>query len=326
MKEPGFWYKKGDIRGHLLAPLGRLYALATAHRLKRPHHEKLDIPVLCVGNINAGGTGKTPTVIALAQRLRDLGHVPHVVSRGHGGTLPGPVNVDPAKHRADQVGDEPLLISAFCEIWVSKDRAAGGRAAAKAGATIVILDDGFQNPALHQDFKIVVVDALRGFGNGYCIPAGPLREPVAIGLDRADAVVSIGDLPAQKSFEPDLPADLPRLQAMLRPLETGMNWHGGSYVAFAGIGQPEKFFETLRKLGAKLIHTEALGDHKPLSPALLSRLEHDAKVQGAQLVTTEKDAARLPPNWRGNILTLPVRLEFFDDDTLTKLLANFPAP
>lgn len=326
MKEPAFWYTKGDLRGLALAPLGWIYAALTARRLSGAKPERLDIPVICVGNINAGGTGKTPTVIALTQRLRDLGHVPHVVSRGHGGSLPGPTSVDPAKHRAEQVGDEPLLISAFCDIWVSKDRAAGGRAAQDAGATVIVLDDGFQNPALHQDLKIVVVGATRQFGNRRCIPAGPLREPVTTGLTRADALITIGAPDAQAAFDTTIPKDLPRFQAELRPLQTGMDWSGGSYIAFAGIGQPQKFFETLKELGATLVRTEALADHEPLSSAFLSRLERVALAQGAQLVTTEKDAARLPPNWRGKILTLPVRLEFVDEDAVTQMLKEYPAP
>ena len=326
MKEPSFWYSKRGIRATCLAPLGWVYAKLTAARLSRstPHH--LEIPVVCVGNINAGGTGKTPTVIALAQRLRDLGHVPHVVSRGHGGNLAGPVNVDPAKHRADQVGDEPLLISAFCEVWVSKDRATGGQAAQEGGATIILLDDGFQNPSLHQDLKLVVVDAARGFGNGYCIPAGPLREPVGAGLARADVLITIGDTDAQDSFSAPTPAKPHRFSAALVPLQTGMDWTTGTYIAFAGIGQPDKFFDTLKDLGATLIRTEALADHEPLSAAFMSRLERDALAQGAQVVTTEKDAARLPRHWRGKVLSLPVRLEFQDEDALRVLLKRFPAP
>ncbi|MEO0664059.1 MAG: tetraacyldisaccharide 4'-kinase, partial [Planctomycetota bacterium] len=197
---PAFWSNPRDLRARALAPLGALYARATARRLARGEYARVGVPVICVGNLSAGGTGKTPTCIAVAGMVRDRFVQPHIVTRGYGGTLEGPVRVDPARHRADQVGDEALLMAAFAEVWVAKDRAAGGRAAQEAGAGAVILDDGFQNPALAQDLAIVVVDAEVGFGNGRCLPAGPLREPSAVGLARADLLVSLGG-----PFAADLP-------------------------------------------------------------------------------------------------------------------------
>jgi len=317
MKAPDFWFHDASKPGffaRLLSPLGALYAAATARRLARTSGEHLSKPVICVGNINAGGTGKTPTVIALTQLIQARGKTAHVVSRGHGGTLAGPVRVVETDHTAAEVGDEPLLLSAFAPMWVAKDRAAGARAAIAAGADVILLDDGFQNPNLHKDFSLIVVDAKQGFGNGRCIPAGPLREPVNAGLKRGDMVLSIGDDDAQNLFNARWgnSIKLPRLKGELTPLPTGMDWEGLPVLAFAGIGQPSKFFNTLQQLGANIIHAEALSDHQPLTTRLMQRLLADAKTHGAQLVTTEKDAVRLPAVFRQDVLTLPVRLSFSD--------------
>lgn len=310
MKAPGFWNRPPGLASAALAPLSWVWTSA-ARRRQRQTGVSLDVPVVCVGNINVGGSGKTPTVIALQEALFDA--QPHVVTRGYKGALTGPVQVDPMRHSAAQVGDEPLLISAFGTVWMAKDRLAGAQAAQAAGARLILLDDGHQNPQLVKDLSLVVVDAAVGFGNGRVMPAGPLREPVTDGLRRADAVVLIGSDADRARCRATLGFDGPIAEARIEPLQTGMDWPGTRVIAFAGIGRPEKFFDTLKGLGAELVAAHAFGDHEPYRGDRLSRLLSEARKTGAQLVTTEKDAARLPASFRPNVLALPVRLRFIDD-------------
>ncbi len=328
MRPPLFWDHPPQSPGGLaraLQPLGWVYAAGTARRIAQPGYRAL-VPVICIGNLNAGGTGKTPTAIALLQRFAAMRIAVHVVSRGYGGALAGPVRVDEQRHTAADVGDEPVLLAAFAPTWVARDRAAGVRAAEAAGARVILLDDGFQNPSVVKDLSLIVVDAQRGFGNGLCLPAGPLREPVAKGLARADMILSIGDSLAQTAFTTlwgnALPKALPHLTGALVPLQMGMDWRGQKVLAFAGIGHPEKFFATLRATGAEVVETIALDDHQPISDALMRRLLHRGCTEGAQLVTTEKDQVRLPPAYRTEVLALVVRLEIADWSPLDQAIAR----
>ncbi len=274
--------------------------------------------MICVGNLTVGGQGKTPVVLALLEHLTGQGLRVFALTRGYGGSLPGPVVVDLAQHSAAEVGDEPLLLAAAAPTIVAKDRAAGAQAARAAGAQVIVMDDGFQNPAVRKNLSLIVVDAAVGFGNGRVLPAGPLREPVAAGLARAQALVCIGS--DGGALTASLPVAVPLLTAQLVP-EAATGWRGQRVFAFAGIGRPQKFFETLARTGAAIVATRAFADHRPYRAAELAALRRDAAAQGAALVTTAKDFARLPPDQRAGIGVLSVRLRFDDPAALAAVLA-----
>ena len=316
MKAPQFWYEPNTWKAKFLYPLGYFYNLLTLLRGKLAKPQSYSCLTICIGNLNVGGTGKTPTTIALAQHFLKKGLQVHVVSRGYKGKFQGTFLVDPQKHKSDEVGDEPLLMSEFTSVWVSNKRKNGIAAAENAGAQIVLLDDGFQDPSFHKDFSLIVVDGEKGFGNKKCMPAGPLRENIVQGFKRADALVIVG----QRIYKFDtFPTHLKIIHSTLKPIETGMNWKEGKYLAFAGIADPSKFFKTLRSLGANLIDCVALSDHQKLDGQVLKRLERKANSAHAQLVTTEKDAVRLSNTFRKKVLSLPVRIEFDDKNELENL-------
>ncbi len=325
MRAPDFWQSGGALSA-LLAPVGCLYALGgrLRHAIAAPRSAAM--PVICVGNIVAGGAGKTPVVLSLGAKLAArpalAGRV-HVLTRGYGGELSGPVRVDPLVHDAWKVGDEPLLLARTLPTWVARDRISGAAAAISAGATLLILDDGLQNPGLLKDLSFVVIDGGAGFGNGRVIPAGPLREPIDDGLARADGVIIVGDDrtgAAQRIAT--LRPELPILPARLVPTpDSAAALAGKPLVAFAGIGRPEKFFESLRMLGCDLKATRSFGDHHPYSAKDANALIALAGEHEARLVTTAKDAVRWPGDAERKPLVLDVEIAWGDEIALDLLLA-----
>jgi tetraacyldisaccharide 4'-kinase len=319
MRAPEFWHEPPGLAAGLLAPIGAAWDIAARLRRAVARPYRAPMPVLCVGNLVAGGSGKTPIVLALAELFGERGIAVHVVSRGYGGELSGRVRVAPGLHDAAAVGDEALLIAARAPCWVARDRASGVAAAAEAGAAIVLLDDGFQNPSVAKDLSLVVVDAEYGFGNGRVIPAGPLREPIAAGLARADGIVLIGDAPPPRELNA---VSCPILRAVQEPVN-GERFTDGRLAAFAGIGRPEKFFATLRRLGATLVAAQSFADHHPFRADEIARLRETAAHEDARLVTTAKDWVRLSPELREGIEVLDIEIRWRDSAMLHRLLSDF---
>src|SRR5882757_1506698 len=266
MREPAFWHRPPSWKSHLLRPLAALYGAVAARRLAR---KGLDagIPVLCVGNYHVGGAGKTPTVAALARLLRDLGERPVVLSRGYGGKLAGPVKVDPGRHLASDVGDEPLMLATALPVVIARDRASGVALARSQGASVILMDDGFQNPSVAKDASLIVIDSARGLGNGRVIPAGPLRAPLSPQLARTDALVVVGDGEAASEVAAGIAGQgKPVLSAHLMPDDASVAaLRGKRVLAFAGIGDPARFFNTLSANGIVVVKARAFADHHPFS-------------------------------------------------------------
>ncbi len=321
MRAPDFWTDDGAL-ATLLAPLGTGYDLAGRLRRALAHPASVGIPVVCVGNLVAGGAGKTPVAIALIEALGARGCKVQCLTRGYGGRVSGPHRVDPARDTAAQVGDEALLLARAAPTWVARDRAAGARAAATAGAEVIVMDDGFQNPSLAKDLSLVVIDGAYGFGNGRVMPAGPLRETVPGGLTRAEAGGGLGperrDLGARLDARPDGGPAL--LTARLAPRPGSERLAGRMVLAFAGIGRPEKFFATLADLGAKVVETRTFPDHHAYAPAEIESLRARAAALDACAVTTEKDAVRLSSELREGIEVLAVAVEWREPEALDALL------
>lgn len=325
MREPRFWQDdeargSGSMLRALLWPFSLIYRWAVARRIRRAEPVDAGIPVICVGNLTMGGTGKTPVTQTILGRLGEMGVPAHGLSRGYGGKMKGPVEVNPAIHSAEDVGDEPLLLARSAPVWISRDRPEGARMAVEHGARALVMDDGHQNPTLLKHVSFVVVDGETGWGVGQVFPAGPLREPVQRGLERADAVIVMMPQPDQvPNYERLGLADLeiPVLHAWLAPTEPPPH---GRLVAFAGIGRPQKVFDALQAAGGRLSETAQFPDHHPYTKGDLKRLVKLAEAHEASLVTTEKDWVRLPPDMQAKVKAWPVRAEFANPAALDAIL------
>jgi tetraacyldisaccharide 4'-kinase len=315
LEPPSWWHGSAAadrLKAALLTPAGWVYGAAARSRFALASAYRSSLPVICVGNFTVGGAGKTPLALALAEIALDMGHRPAFLTRGYGGSIAGPHKVEPERDSAAEVGDEALLLARTAPTVLARARPDGAKAIEALGASLIIMDDGFQNPSLEKDACIIAVDAEAGFGNGRVFPAGPLRAPLDYQLRRASLVVLIGtgggDVGARLKGGP------PVIAARLS-LATGSEWLCGARVAaFSGIGRPGKFFATLREAGAELAAAEAFPDHHPFTEAEAMALLKQAKTLGAVLVTTEKDWLRIAAHsgalaeLRANTRAVPVKL------------------
>lgn len=326
MRAPGFWWRsRPSLLARMLQPLGLIYGAITLGRMRGAGSEA-GIPVICVGNFIAGGAGKTPTAMALAKLAIARGETPFVLMRGYGGRLAGPVEVDPRHHEAAGVGDEALLMAAHVRTVVSRDRPAGAAFAKGLGASLIIMDDGLQNPSLAKQLRLAVVDGASGVGNGLCLPAGPLRAPLDGQLGQTDAVIVIGPgEPGRSVAKAAEAAGKQVLPAGLRlPAATTAALRGRQVLALSGIGRPEKFAATLRDAGAQIVAEHRHGDHHAYTAEDVEAVLAEARKRSCLVATTEKDMVKLAALWpeaeRQRLLTVPVALEFEAPARIAELL------
>jgi tetraacyldisaccharide 4'-kinase len=291
---PPFWWKKGDVRAWLLAPAAWIYGYFAGRNMQRARRAEVEVPVICVGNFTVGGAGKTPTVITLARAAKARGLKPGILSRGYGGSMDRTTIVDADHHRARDVGDEPLLIAREALTVISRRRLEGARMLIENGADLIIMDDGFQSAALKFDYALMVIDSVRGIGNGFLVPAGPVRAPTALQLSYATALLKLGDGDASDPFiRSAARSGKPVYEGMVRPVGEASSMSGKRVLAFAGIADPKKFYRTVRSLGAEIVAKRSFGDHQHLTDDEIADILSTAEKKDLTIVTTAKDAVRL---------------------------------
>ena len=292
---PPFWWKsKPDWRAWLAAPASWIYGAVAARNLRKAKRQEIEVPVICVGNFTVGGAGKTPTVITLARAAKTKGLKPGVLSRGYGGVIDTTTVVDPHHHRARDVGDEPLLIARETLTVVTRKRAEGARELIRQGADLIIMDDGFQSAKLHFDYALMVIDTVRGIGNGMIVPAGPVRAPTKTQLRYATALLKVGRGNAADPFiRQAARSGRAVYESTIRPIGTASEIAGRKLLAFAGIADPEKFYRTVTELGGEIVVKQSFGDHHHMSDDEIEAVLGAAEAEDLEIVTTAKDAVRL---------------------------------
>lgn len=312
MKTPSFW-QTNNLISRLLSPLGELYAFGTKCRLKFNKQHKVGIPVICIGNLTAGGTGKTPTAISLAQMLQNAGVTPNFISRGYHGSLQN-TQVNPKTHTPEQVGDEPLLLARVAPTFINSNRYQGALMAQQNKADCILMDDGFQNPSLYKDLSFLVIDGTSGFGNQKCIPAGPLREHITDGIKRAQAALIIGE--DKYKLSETLP--LPCFKGKIIPQRPELK--NNRVIAFAGIGHPQKFYTSLSELGIEIIKTYDFPDHHYYTETELQNILNEAQKLQAEAITTSKDFVKISKALQPDFKILEINIEWENKDKLQEFI------
>ena len=317
LRAPKFWFSEKTLAvffAKILFPLSVIWEFFSKRRILNGKYEEFTIPIICVGNINIGGSGKTPATIALAKIFLENKTKVHIISKGYKGKIKGPKKVSETDD-AYGVGDEPILMSKVAPVWVAKQRRNAIIAAIEDGAELLILDDGFQDTSIKKTLSIITVDAEIGFGNRKILPSGPLREPIPNALSRSDVLLVIGRKHQRERFMKsiDLPNELNVFGAEMKVVKSDIHLDKTKFVAVAGIGHPEKFFNSIEKFGGEITKKFSLPDHENYTPRLLRKLKKASLSNNAQLITTEKDFVRIPKNERHNFIFLPIKLKFSEE-------------